>query len=202
MWLSQSREATYAFHNEYERQTRTLVEHGLKAASDAMRASASNLQPRLSQVYDTNSDPQARSFQQLCASLTAGPDAYVVYRLMSIYAHPSMAITEHYLVEAENEAGVTLHAEPSQPTDHFWLYMTVASMIWALRAVDHLDAGHPHRSWLRQAARRLGIAETLRMTAEAQASEKMAENKRRRSAWKGPRKRSRVVRSVDDPDGQ
>ena len=198
MWLSQSREATYGFYNEHERQTRTLVEHGLRAASEAMRAGASAPEPRPGRNYETNTDPQARSFQQLCASLTAGPDAYVVYRLMSAYAHPSMAITEHYLVEADNEAGVTLHAEPAQPSDHFWLYMTVASMIWALRAVDHLDAGHPHRSWLRRAARRLGIAETLRMTAEAQAKEAMAETKRRRSTWKGPRKRSRARDATAD----
>ena len=190
MWLSQSREATNAFHNEHERQTKNLVERGLKAASEAMRAGADGLPPRSFQQYATSANPQARSFEQLCVSLTAGHDAYVLYRLMSTYAHPSMAITEHYLFESENEAGVTLHAEPTQPTDNFWLYMTVASMVWALRAVDHMDQGHPHRSWLRQAARQLGIAETLNLTPDAQAAETRAEQERRRSLWKGPRKKT------------
>lgn len=189
MWLSQSREATYAFHNEHERQTRNLVEHGLKAASEAMRAGAEGVPARSVEEYDTSANPQARSFEQLCAALTGGRDAYVVYRLMSTYAHPSMAITEHYLFESQNEAGVTLHAEPTQPRDNFWLYITVASMIWALRAVDHMDQGHPHRRWLRHAARELGIVETLSLTAEAQAAETLAEKARRRSSWKGPKKK-------------
>lgn len=189
MWLSQSREATSAFHNEHERQNRNLVEHGLKAASEAMRAGAAGITARSSEEYETSANPQARSFEKLCASLTGGRDAYVVYRLMSTYAHPSMAITEHYLFESENEAGVTLHSEPTQPTDNFWLYMTVASMIWALRAMDHMDQGHPHRSWLRQAAKKLGIAETLNLTPEAEAAEMKAEKERRKSSWKGPKKR-------------
>jgi hypothetical protein len=189
VWLSQSREATYAFHNEHERQTKNLIERGLKAASEAMRASADGLSAREFNEYGTSANPQARSFEQLCATLTGGRDAYVVYRLMSTYAHPSMAITEHYLVESDNESGVTLHAEPTQPTDNFWLYMTVASMVWALRAVDHMDQGHPHRRTLREAAKQLGIAETLNLTPQAQADETRAEKERRRSTWKGPKKR-------------
>jgi hypothetical protein len=189
MWLSQSREATPAFHNEHERQTRNLVENGLKAASEAMRAGAAGITARPSEEYETSANPQARSFESRCASLTGGRDAYVVYRLMSTYAHPSMAITEHYLFESENEAGVTLHSEPTQPTDNFWLYVTVASMIWALRAVDHMDQGHPHRSWLREAAKSLGVAATLNLTAEAKAAEVKAEQERRRASWKGPRRR-------------
>lgn len=185
MWLSQSREATPAFHNEYERQNRNLIEHGLRAASESMRAGAAGVTPRSTQPYDTSVNPQARHFESLCASLGGGRDAYVVYRLMSAYAHPSMAITEHYLFESDNEAGVTLHSEPTQPTDNFWLYMTVASMVWALRAVDHMDQGHPHRSWLREAAKRLGVAETLNLTPEAKAAELKADQKRRRASWKG-----------------
>ena len=191
MWLSQSREATSAFHNEHERQTRNVINHALKAASDAMRAGADRITARASEEYQTSASPQARNFESLCASLTGGRDAYVIYRLMSTYAHPSMAITEHYLFESENEAGVPLHSEPTQPTDNFWLYMTVASMIRALTRWTHMDQGHPHRSWLRQAAKTLGVAETLNLTPEAQAAEMRAATERRRSSWKGPRKKKR-----------
>jgi hypothetical protein len=84
-----------------------------------------------------------------------------------------------------------LRTEPEQPQHDSWLYLTVASMMWAMRALDHMDADHPHRSLLRDIAKRLQTSPTLRLTQAAAERERLADQVRRRAARKGPRSKQR-----------
>lgn len=191
-WLSQSREAVGAFANEDVRQRKALSGSMAKAASDVFREGADQVAHITDSEIETIAQPQARSLEHRCRALApAGDHAYAIYRAMSALVHPSSTLADHYLTAADNDAGLELHTYPEQPDHNSWLYLTVASMMWAMRALDHMDADHPHRSHLRAMARRLGTSPTLRLTDAAADEERRAEQSRRRAARNGPRRSAR-----------
>lgn len=189
-WLSQSREAISAFANEDVRQRKALSASLAKSASEVFQTSA----PRIAHIdedeLETIARPQAKSFEQLCATLTpGGEDAYAIYRAMSASVHPSITVADHYLEAVETDGGAILLIHPEQPDHLSWLHLTVSSMVWAMRALDHMDRSHTHRSHLRSMARTLGVAETLDLTQQAKTAEAQADKERRRATWKKSAKR-------------
>ena len=71
-----------------------------------------------------------------------------------------------------------------------WLFLTVASTVWASRAIDHSKSTTLQRSALRAYARELKVGETLKLTPEAEKAIRRAEQKRRQDAWKGPKNKA------------
>jgi hypothetical protein len=101
----------------------------------------------------------ARRLDQLCDDLHGGKSIYLTYRVLSSYIHPGPTISGMY-VASEQPPAVQL--EPRRDADPgAWLYPTCAGLVWAARAVDILNPGHPRRKQLRAAAGTLGIPEVL-----------------------------------------
>lgn len=203
VWLSEGRETVRGAFNEDLRQRVNLAE--------AMRQSASFIfQEKADQVAHINDEPvdamadigaQARSFQRRCEALSpGGKDAYVIYRALCSFTHPTASIVDQYLHDNEQgDTGVTLLMEPKPFTAHAFLFMTVASMTWASRALDNMDRDRTHRAYLRNVARELQIHESLRLSQQAVAAEKRADRDRRHAAWKGRKPRRR--RGDPETDG-
>jgi hypothetical protein len=198
-WTSDSREAPAAVFNEDVRQRTNLAKAMGRANSEVFREGGPKLPYVDVDKLATAADAQARWFEQMCMALQpGGPDAYVIYRGLSAFAHPSAALADKYVEEnPDHPSGMRLLTNPNGSEDSTWLFMLVASMVWAARALDVMVVGRPNRNYLRQVARRLGIAEVLRLSQEAFLSEQSARSERRRAEWKGPNKQKRRRRDTD-----
>ena len=197
IWLTQSNESPLGFVSEEYRQRRILAESMAKTASRALREGASRVAHADDSQIETIAAHQARWFQQRCLTLKGGQDAYTHYRILSALVHPSPTLADFYLdPDEDSPTGCALHAEPRAVGHDAWAFFAVACMVWANRAIDHLDSSHQQRSRLRDIARELGIPETLEMTAGARQAAIKSEQARRRAQLEGsPRalvKRSRA----------
>jgi hypothetical protein len=191
-WLSQSREAISAFANEDVRQRKALSKSLAESSSEVFQSSAEKIAHLDQEEDDTIARPQATSLEQLCTALSpGGKDAYSIYRAMSASVHPSITVADNYVDVTDIDGAVTLLKHPEQPDHLSWLHLTVSSMVWSMRALDHMDRRHTHRSYLRSLARTLGVAETLDLTEKARAAETRAASERRRRSWRGPRRKKR-----------
>lgn len=188
-WLAQSREAINAFFNEDVRQRKALSNTMAESASAAFREGASEIAHLDKEDLETIARAQGQYFEQRCRALAPGAYAYALYRAMSWYCHPTGLLADQYAVEADNPAGVELRPEPDQIEHDTWLYISVAAMVWASRALDLMRKGSPNREYLRSTARALGTTDVLRLTDEARAAEEAAAKERRHATWKGPKKK-------------
>jgi len=117
-----------------------------------------------SQVLESDSDAMARNFKQLCDDLTpGGPDAYLIYRAMSMDSHPSLMIADHWIEPPAEFGGPGILRTTPRPveSDDTWMYLVAASLVWGCRALDYFDREHKRRRILRRMAKEVGCAETL-----------------------------------------
>lgn len=191
-WLAQNPEAIRGLVNENRRQRRALSDAMSKSVSESFRDGASKIAHINEDKIETSADAQAQYIKQMCSALRGGHDAYLYYRFMSSLSHTSAMVIDHYVEETDsNERGVIL-LKSAKPQGHdAWLFLTVASMMWALHALDHLDITHTRRSRLQRYARELGVTAFLSLTPEAATEAAKAEQDRRRSQWKGKRPKLR-----------
>lgn len=192
-WLVHSEEALGGLLNEGYRQ-RKAVSRAMAASVNALfNEGASRVAHIDEEDIDSIATDAARNFEQLCNSLQGGHDAYIYYRLLSGMSHPSISLVDEYVkIDPDRPTSVILGRNPERIGHDSWLFLTVAAMIWGARALDHLDDEHVHRSFLRDQARRLRVAETLALTQEARAAEWQAGKERRHQSWRGPRQRKRA----------
>lgn len=199
-WLADSREGVDAWRSDGLRKRKLLAKEMADSANKIFREGAANL-PHLDEPeVETIAADQGRRFRDRCLALRGGAEAYVYYRFMSAYSHPSIDLADQYLqLDPEVPAGVVLRTRP-EPIAPSYLFIAVASMIWATRALDVMRQIPRHRDYLRGVARELGVPDVLRLTPEARIAEDRAEQHRRRANWKGPRRRERP--SEAEPPGQ
>lgn len=190
-WLADSKEAPAAVFNEDVRQRKSLAAAMALANSPVFREGGPTLPYVDLERLDSAADVQAKWFKQLCEALhPGGPDAYVIYKALSAFTHPSAALADQYVQEnADHPSGMRLLTNPNQQADTAWLAVLVSAMVWAGRSIDVMVKGSPNRDYLREVARRLGIPVGLRLSQAALAAEARAEQQRRRSAWKGAKHR-------------
>lgn len=189
MWLVQSSEAIRGFLNEDVRTRRALSAEMAKSLHASYRDNASRVAHIDDEMIETIAAPQARNFRQLVSSLQGGHEAYVHYRILSGMVHPCANLTDYYLTPNEDSpVGVSLRFTPNDISHDAWLFLAVACMTWASRAVDHLDARHLTRSRLRAIARELGVPQTLELTPEAERAIFLQEQQRRREARRAKRR--------------
>lgn len=192
LWLVQSPEAIMGFVGEEYRQRRNLSREMAESASESFRAGASRIAHLDEHRIETTAAPQAKAFWQLCDTLNGGRDAYLYYRFESAMVHPTVFLTDFYVEDApDTSAGCTLMMQPKAVGVDAWPFLTVASMMWANRALDHVSKWHPHRSRLREVATELGVAETLQLTEKARQEANQSARDRRRANYKPPRKKRR-----------
>ncbi len=183
MWLVQSREAIRAFLSEDVRTRRALSREMARSLHDSYRDNAGVVAHIDEEMIETIAAPQARNFQQLVSVLQGGHEAYIHYRILSGMVHPCANLTDYYLTPNEDSpVGVTLRFDPNEIGHDAWLFLAVACMMWASRAIDHLDVQHLTRSRLRAIAREIGVPQTLELTPEAEQEIYRQEQKRRHQA--------------------
>lgn len=197
-WLSLSRESIFGFSNKDLRSRRALSRTMSKAAGEVFREGAGSIAHLDDPEIDSIATQVARTFENICDSLHGGgADAYVTYRVLSSYSHPSSVLAEHYL---DDQDGATLPALlfTPKPFDHeAWLHLTAASLVWAGSAFDQMTKHRPYEGLLAETASKLGIPATLRLTEQARIADFNASRDRRHSKWKGPRGRTRRAPADD-----
>ncbi len=199
LWLVQNREAIFGFVVEDHRQRRTLSREMAKAVSESLRAGATRIAHLDDETIETIAAPQAQWFKQLCDAFSGGHEAYLHYRMMSGMVHPCVTLTDFYLeVSEDSPAGVRLGMGPKPIGHDSWLFLTIASMMWAQRALDHVNAAHPNRSRLRNIAKELQIPETLSLTPDALQAAANSEQVRRRAEWRKPNSRQKGRQAPSD----
>jgi hypothetical protein len=191
-WLAHSAEAQAAFVNEGIRHRKNIAATMLKVPSEVFTEGVESVAHKDDEYHET-SIRRAFPFEDLCNGLRpGGPQAYLLYRILSSLVHSGPDLSDRYLILAEDHAsGVRFRDEPEQPEDTLWLHLLIASMMWGAKALDSLEQDHPHRSYLATVARRLRVAKELKLTPEAIQRERQAQKERRQKAWKGKRPRGK-----------
>jgi len=120
----------------------------------------------------------ARSVQLLCEDFELGVGYYLVYRVLSGFVHPGPQVCEAYMDAHEPPV---FRLEPKALGDPaMWLFHTCCGLTWAARAADCLDRNHPNRSFLRDAARQLGIPLELQLSETARVRREQERQERKR----------------------
>lgn len=190
-WAADSREGVPALANETIRQRRALAESMRQSTSRVFREGADEIAHLDDEKFETIAGNQAQSFKARCDALEGGVHAYAIYRALSAYCHASTQLVDEYLIVESETSNPVFRIEPEGFDHDSWLYLAVASMLWATRAFDVLDRDHPHRSYLRGLARKLDTNDVVRLTPRARAAEERAERERRRAKWRRPKSRRR-----------
>lgn len=162
-WVAQVDDGVNAFYNEEIRQRRNLRTTLAKSVSDVFREGAATLRHTDSPALE--SDSTARQFEQRCLDLTpGGPDAYALYRILSMASHATIDVCDEYL-EEDAQGSLQLVPDARRRRDAAaWTSIICSSLVWAGRAVDYFDATNRRRSELRRVARELGIPSELQLS--------------------------------------
>lgn len=85
MWLAQNEEGGRAFANQFGRQQRAVRQSLLESKNPAFTSGGKDLPYVDASDLHSNSDAQARAFQQMCEGFNGGSDLCIYYRLMASY---------------------------------------------------------------------------------------------------------------------
>ncbi|GAB2865358.1 hypothetical protein GCM10027200_77320 [Lentzea nigeriaca] len=161
-WLALHAAATTALVNEYGRNRANMARTLRQAGTKDMVEAAEHLENDAWEKIPTDSDQQARQFQELCDDLEpAGSEAYFYYRLMSSLSHPTGKVVDEYLTDNP----ITLHLEPKNDTlGGHWIFFTCVGILLCATAVDLLEDGNPRQEELSQVGQTLGTPHMLRLS--------------------------------------
>lgn len=154
VWLERYRENVGAVFLDGAKKRRlaldAAVSTGILARDDPVVAEARELVASAA----TDAATSGRVFEALCGEIQGGDKIYAYYRIASNYTHPSLMLTDLYLVEdAESPLGLKL-ATSARPTPaDAWLGIATSLVILGCLAWDRVDRSHPHRALLRAYAK-------------------------------------------------
>jgi len=165
--MAETESAANAFSNEDLGQRRHDEERAQGGITESVRGGYSIAGIDLHDL-EASAAGTARTFGQLCGDLIPGGDsAYFGFRVMSMYAHPSVALVDEYLATDASSTFVGLAFAPKEKSSTAWRGVLVATLVWAGRALDYFDTTHRRRTQLRTAARDLGVQSALQLTPQA-----------------------------------
>lgn len=193
-WLVHSEIAIGAFLKEDVRQRRNMSRKMAQSAFESVRESASQFthtnEPDIEKLLAATEE--GRYMEQRCEVFQGGLDLYNYYRLMSSLVHPGATLADFYCqTNEESQLGVSLVTEPASLDTDGWIYFSIVSAVWGLRALDHVDQNRRDREHLRRIARELGFIETLKLTPEAERKILTMKRDARRAKWRPPREKRR-----------
>jgi hypothetical protein len=165
-WIAQAEEANPFLDQDLDQ--RRQAEHtALRGVPESVRGGHSIAGMDLRDL-EASAAGSARDFGRLCGDLIPGGDsAYFGYRVMSMYAEPSVALVDEYLASDAAGEFSGLMLAPREGNRGAWRGVLVATLIWAGRALDYFDMSHRRRTQLRTAARDLGIESALQLSPQA-----------------------------------
>ncbi|GAA4123640.1 hypothetical protein GCM10022415_29010 [Knoellia locipacati] len=156
MWIDKKPDAAGAFTNEEQRHRRSIA--------TTMRAQGRLAEAqRVAHVGDeawpssAGSQNEARRFEQLTKEIGA-EDVYLLYRILCGLTHPSVSLTDEYLIVDDAPVGFRFvpTPQPLQMSESL-TWLLAASLLWSSRRVDYLE-GSPRRSVLRRYGQELGTS--------------------------------------------
>ena len=126
-WMAETEVAANAFFNEDLGQRRQAEETAQRGVAESVRGGYSIAGIDL-RGLETSAAGPAGNFGQLCGDLIPGGDsAYFGYRVMSMYAHPSVALVDEYLATDESGQFSGLMLAPKDQSSGAWRCVLVAT---------------------------------------------------------------------------
>lgn len=190
-WLSQgeNHEGIVAFHEEMQRLHLNLVENMKRTSYTDLKAAAEALPPEEPIPLASDDTDSAKQFKILCDDLVpGGPDAYLAYQMFSHFTHPTSLLAGLYWdpIDPDGRTLPYLSETPRSSLIEETLYSySIPSMIWSARAVSfHLpiDRRKAYASFLRDHAKRVGVADVLTLSHEYAARRARTKRKKRQRA--------------------
>lgn len=168
VWLMQSEKhhGVNAFVLNYTRSRTNLKNDAEGAASLSFREAAEQFVANIPE--DVGPTVDKTRFQQICEDLGSGTtDAYLYYRMLSEYCHPSFRVSDLYCDKAVMDKGdeVAFLETPSlgYPSHHL-LYFTAIALVWISAAYQYVSNDKTHRSLIRKAGRELEVEVHLQLS--------------------------------------
>lgn len=186
-WVAQIDDALPAYLNRNHGQQRALRDSVQKtgwSGAEKIDIPADALGPFLVSAGSKNG---ARKTEDLCSDFYNGYEMYSVYRGLSWMTHPTAAVTDLYLELKPGSDIPTLHTTAHVETDDLmvtWVHILCSSLVWSARALNFIDDQRDKtedRQRLRDAAKKLRIAEYLRVSEDAKFRGAKAERQRART---------------------
>jgi hypothetical protein len=168
-WMALSTDGPEALANELSRHQKAVSRELAGARSSILRDGSGTLPYENVEKLESTADLAAHYFRQLCLDLEpADIDAYIYYRMLSIYSHASLEVTDMYVKAAPEgfESAAVLRVDPKHPDAVTPAGFTARSLVWAGSAFDYLIAGHPRRRKLEEFAEALQIPAMLHLRPE------------------------------------
>ncbi|GEN80228.1 DUF5677 domain-containing protein [Actinotalea fermentans] len=158
VWMERYRENVGAVIVEGAKKRRlaleTAVSTGILASDDPVVAEAREVVANAVLDHATS----GKVFETLCKEIQGGEKVYAYYRIASNYTHPSLMLTDLYLVEDKTSPVGLRLATSARPTpEDAWLGISTSLVILGCLAWDRVDRNHPHRALLRGYAKEFGV---------------------------------------------
>lgn len=162
VWCDEVDDGAPGKMNEYLRSKKNT--HGSAQKMKSLDPSRMPKPPE-NQEYESESNSQARRFEQLTGEV-ALDGAYFYYRAMSSLSHATVEVADEYLDLGE-DGHLEFLARPKGPVND-WSYLTVTyCLIWSGMVANYYDKNRSRRDELRRIARRVGIEPELPVYYEA-----------------------------------
>ncbi len=187
-WVAQVDDALPAYLNRNHAQQRALRDSVLKTGwLETERIDIPDA-PLESHLVSGDSRKGARRTEDLCGDFYNAHEMYSIYRGLSWMTHPTTVVTDLYLELKPGSDIPTLHTTAHDGGEGdlmvTWVHILCSSLVWSARALNFIDdqrAKTEDRRRLRDAAKRLRIAEYLRVTEDARFRGAQAERQRART---------------------
>lgn len=158
VWMERYRENVGAVIVEGAKKRRlaleTAVSTGILASDDPVVAEAREVVANAVLDHATS----GKVFETLCKEIQGGEKIYAYYRIASNYTHPSLMLTDLYLVEDKTSpVGLRLATSARSTPEDAWLGISTSLVILGCLAWDRVDRNHPHRALLRGYAKEFGV---------------------------------------------
>lgn len=168
VWCDEVDDGIDAILNEEARQRSCLADEMLLASSWAGGAETVRLDW---DELESTSNPHARRVGRLADDI-ALDGAYVLYRVMSHFSHPSIKVFDSYddgttgIDGASPTLSVSRHPFPLGMTATL-SHIVVSCLVWSTTVINFMDPARSQRDELRKLARNLGIPDGLPVTTAA-----------------------------------
>lgn len=163
---SEEQHGVRAFLHEYNRLGAAAKQDAEKSVSEVFRNGAASFVDVDPSKFEGSFDT-VRNFQDVCADLQpGGKDAFLIYRMLCKYSHPSLPIADSYFQKIDHPNGLpgVRDIPEISLSEDVLLQLLASSLVWSGRAFSYLTRNKADRSFLRAKARALGVTDGLQLS--------------------------------------
>ncbi|MCK1801793.1 DUF5677 domain-containing protein [Brevibacterium sp. R8603A2] len=158
-------DAASAIINTYRRKQDVLQKEMSRSENPTIRGASDDFPGLELADFPTQSQEQAKRFQQMTEDLDQGKEMYLYYRIMCDFSHVSVSIMDHYFSEDPSvELGTIYRHQPKQPSRELWSFFALQSLCLALAPLAELLPDKTLRKALRSVAKSCGLTTELTLS--------------------------------------